>query len=341
MDRVVHTVDRAQQHWPVTAYPYAVLKKFGDDQAGNLAALMAYYGFLAVFPLLLVFATVLAFVLKDNPDLQQRILHSALVEFPVIGDQIQTKGLNGHWYVLIVSVGFSLWGAQGVAGAAQNAFNTMWNVPYSRRPGFPAAMLRSFGMLGVGGIAVVCTGLLSGIGSATGPLGILVRISAFGASAVVNVGIFLLAFRLAIANEVPLRDFARAAVISAVVWQVLLAVGTLLVAHQVRHQQELYGVFGVVLGLLAWLHLQAQLTLLAVEADVVRARRMWPRSVAPPPLTAGDRRAYRAYVQTARRRPADEQDVNVRFLADPVREHPQAPAPAETTTTAPATPTDG
>src|ERR1700751_3226849 len=98
VDRLVRRVDRAAQHRVWLAYPYAVSKKFGDDQGGNLAALLAYYAFLSIFPLLLVFATILGYVLHDSPHLQERILNSALVEFPVIGDQIKTQQLHGHWY---------------------------------------------------------------------------------------------------------------------------------------------------------------------------------------------------------------------------------------------------
>lgn len=314
---VVRPIDRAQQRWPWLAYPYAVIKKFGDDQGGNLAALLAYYAFLSVFPLLLVFTSVLGYVLRDDPPLQRRLLHSAVVEFPVIGDQLRTSGLHGHWYVILVSGLISLWGAQGVASATQNAFNTAWGVPYARRPGFPTVLARSFGLLAVMGLAVLGTGLLSGIGSGTGSFGVLLRVLAIGVSAVLNVGLFLLAFRLATAREVRLLDMAPAAVVSAVLWQALLAVGTLLIAHQVRHQQELYGTFGVVLGLLAWLHLQAQVTIYALEADVVRVRGLWPRSVSPPPLTIGDRRAYRAYAEATRRLPPEQQDVDVTFAGDP------------------------
>jgi uncharacterized BrkB/YihY/UPF0761 family membrane protein len=127
------------------------------------------------------------------------------------------------------------------------------------------------------------------------------------------VGLFLLAFRLATARVVHTRDMLLSAVVSAVLWQVLLAVGALLVAHQVRHAQSLYGAFGVVLGLIGWLQLQAQITLYAMEADVVRARRLWPRSVAPPPLTGADRRAYTEYVEAEQRLPPDEQEVAVHF----------------------------
>jgi YihY family inner membrane protein len=311
--RLVRATDRAAQRRVWLAFPYAVSKKFGDDQGGNLAALLAYYAFLSVFPLLLLFSTVLAYVMHGNPALQQRFLHSALVEFPVIGDQLKTQQLHGHWYVLVVSAAISLWGARGVATAAQNAWNAVWNVPYARRPGFLPALGRSFALLVVMGAAVVVTGLLSGLGESTGAVGILTRVGVFVASAIVNVGVFLLGFRLATANEVPLRCMAPGAVISAVLWQGLLVAGTLLVGHQVRHQQSLYGTFGVVLGLLGWLHLQATLTLYAVESDVVRTRRLWPRSLVQPPLTQGDQRAYRAYAETTRRRPEDEQDVDVRF----------------------------
>ncbi len=313
VERLLRPVDRAAQRRAWLAFPYAVGKKFGDDQGGNLAALLAYYAFLSIFPLLLVFTTVLAYVLHGDPRLQERLLHSALVEFPVIGDQLKTQGLHGHWYVLVVSAAISLWGARGVATAAQNAWNSVWNVPYARRPGFLPTLGRSFALLLVMGGAVLVTGLLSGVGESTNPLGILVRVGVFVASALVNIGVFLLAFRLATAKEIALRWMVPGAVVSAVLWQGLLVVGTLLVGHQVRHQQSLYGTFGVVLGLLAWLHLQATLTLYAVEADVVRTRRLWPRSLVPPPLTGGDRRAYRAYAETTRRRPRDEQDVDVRF----------------------------
>jgi membrane protein len=316
VERMVRGLDRAQRRWPVMAYPYGVLRKYAEDQAGNHAALLTYYAFLAIFPLLLLFTTVLGYVLHGDPALQRRLVHSALVEFPVIGEQIKTTGLRGHWYVVLISVLISAWGAQGVASAAQNAFNGLWSVPYAQRPGFPTSLLRGVGLLGSMGLAVLVTGLLSGIGGGTGSAGWLVRIAVLAASAVLNVLIFLLAFRLATARQVPLRQFVVSAVVSAVVWQVLLAAGTVLVAHQVSHQQALYGTFGVVLGLLAWLHLQAQLTLLAVETDVVRAKRLWPRSVLAPPLTRGDRAAYRDYAESTRRRPESEQNVDVRFPPD-------------------------
>lgn len=312
VERLLRKADRSQRSRPWLAFPLAVLKKYGDDGAGNLAALMAHYAFLSIFPILLVFTTVLGFVLRGNPALYKRLLNSALVEFPVVGDSLRFEGLQGNWWALVLGVLISLWGAKGVASAAMTAFNTVWNVPYHQRPGFAPAIARSFGLLLTLGVTAVVTGTLSGVGGAGG-IGLALRIGALLLSTLLNVGLFLLAFRLATARVVRTRDMLSSAVVSAVLWQVLLAVGALLVAHQVRHAQSLYGTFGVVLGLIGWLQLQAQITLYAMEADVVRARRLWPRSVVPPPLTGADRKAYTEYVEAEQRLPPEEQEVAVHF----------------------------
>jgi membrane protein len=317
-DRIARRLDRAQQRWPAASFAFAVLRKYGEDQGGNLAALIAYYAFISVFPLLLIFITVLGLLLPSHPGLRHRLFTSALGEFPVIGDQLRISGLHGDWWVLVVSIVISIWGARGVANAAQHAFNEVWGVPYAQRPGFLPGLLRSVGMLVLLGVAVLATGFLSGLGG-TGVFAVPARVGVFAVSTAVNVGVFILAFRLATAPMVRTRSLLLGAVLSAVLWQGLLAAGGLLVTHQVRHAQSLYGVFGVVLGLVAWLQFQAQATLLAIEVDVVRTRRLWPRSAAPPPLTKADREAYTAYVRIARRLPVDQQDIEVRFptAADP------------------------
>lgn len=312
MVAVARRADRIQQRWPWLAFPLAVMKKFGDDQAGNLAALLAYYAFVSVFPLLLCFVTALGLTLRHDSALRTRLLDSALVEFPAVGQSLQLQELHGSWWVVGFSLMVSLWGARGIANAAQYAFNTVWNVPFAKRPGFLPGTARSFGLLFTLAASVLITGLLSGIGSYAG-VGLLLRLGAFLASTLVNIGMFSLAFRLATAHEVRTRDLIVGAVLAAVLWQLLLASGGLLIARQMRHAQALYGIFGVILGLLGWLHLQAQLTLYAVEADVVRARGLWPRTLVQPPLTPADRQAYTEYARTQQRRPSPEQRVDVQF----------------------------
>ncbi len=313
--RAARRLDRLQQRLPWLAYPFAVVRKFGDDQAGNLAALLAYYSFVSLFPMLLTFVTVLDFILPGNPGLQDRLLHSALAEIPVIGEQLRFPGLHGSWWVLALSVGISLWGARGVANVAQYAFNTVWNVPYPQRPTWPAAALRNVGLLVTLGVTVLATGFLSGIGGYAFH-GISLRLLAAAGSAAANIIAFAAAFRVVTAPAVPTRCLLPGALIAALLWQGLLDFGSLLIRHQVSHSQSLYGLFGLILGLLAWLHLQAQLTLLAVEADVVRTQHLWPRTAIPPPLTSADRKAYTRYVRTQQRRPAPEQTVGVQYEPD-------------------------
>src|SRR5450755_4606331 len=115
-------LDRLQQRSPRLSFPAAVIKKFGDDQAGQLAALIAYYGFVSLFPLLLVLVTVLGFVLEGSPKTQASVLHSALGQFPIIGNQLQSNvhSLKGSGIGLAIGLLGSLLAGLGITGATQN-----------------------------------------------------------------------------------------------------------------------------------------------------------------------------------------------------------------------------
>jgi membrane protein len=303
--KAVQAADALQQRNAWLAVPVAVWKKFGDDQAGNLAALIAYYAFVAVFPLLLVLVTVLDLVLKDNPGLQRRLLNSALSQYPVIGQQLGHIGpLHESGLALVVGLLGTFFGARGVASAIQNALNELWEIPIARRPGFPWSWLRSFGLMVVIGLGLVFTTFLST--SASGGAARLLpgpgaKIAALVVSLVISVGVFWLAFRLGTAPEIGWRQLRPGALIAGVIWQVLQYVGGYFVSHQLAHASPVYGTFAVVIGLLAWLYLEAELTLYAVEINVVSALRLWPRSIAPPPYTEQDRRAFQLYAQAEQR----------------------------------------
>jgi membrane protein len=304
---VLNAVDGFQQRHAVLGFPVAVWKKFSDDEAGSLAALIAYFAFVSIFPLLLVLITVLGILLRNNPSLQQKVLDSALTEFPVIGQQLRDNihSLNRTGIGFVVGIIGTVLGARGVTGAVQNAMNSVWEVPRRARPGFPFSLLRSFGLLGTLGVGVIATTVLSGLGTWGGRLlgGVGGSIAAIAVSLVVNVGLFWLGMRLATASAVRTRDLRNGAILAAIVWQVLQTLGVYFVTHSLRHASSLYGTFGLVLGPLAWFYLQAQLTLYAVEADVVRVRKLWPRSLFPPPLTEEDERTYAHYRAADRREP--------------------------------------
>ena len=284
-ERPLRAVDRFQQRHPVLAFPVGVWSKFNDDQAGNLAALIAYYAFAALFPLLLVLVTVLNIVLKNDPKLQQTLLDSALSQYPVIGQQIHDSlgTIPGTGLPLIIGAVLLLLGARGVAGAMQNALCTVWGIKREDRPGFPMSQVWAFALILTVGLGFIVTTFLSGVAGGVGHVlnGTVVHVATVLISLVLNVGVFWLSFRIATARLVRWRDLRTGAAIAAVCWTVLQLVGGYVVSHQLHRASELYGIFGIVLGLLAWLFLQAELTLYAAEADVVLARRLWPRSVLP------------------------------------------------------------
>ncbi len=302
MERAFRAADALQQRHAWLAVPVAVWKKFGDDQAGNLAALIAYSALVAIFPLLLVLVTVLDIVLKNNPDLKQKVLN-ALDKYPAVGLVEGSIGrLNQTGIALVIGLVGTFIGSLGVANSVQNALNSVWEIPFARRPGFPWSWLRSAALIIVIGLGFIATSILSGFAAATGRsyLGAASTVLAFAVSLVLNFGLIWLAFRLGTAKEITWRQLWLGAAISAVIWQILQAFGGYFISHQLAHATPLYGTFALVLGLIAWLYLQAQLTLYAIEVNVVQSYRLWPRSLAPPPYTEQDRRAFELYTQKRR-----------------------------------------
>lgn len=320
IEKRVRTVDAWQQRHRFPSFAYAVFKKFGDDQAGNLVALLTYFAFLATFPLLLALSAILGLVLKGNPSLQASIQSSALAEFPIIGTQLSSQvGLSslGHSTpALIIGIIGAILGGRGLANALQNTQNTLWSVPKIDRPGFPSNYLRSFGLLGLLGVGtVVTTGAawLVGAGQMLGLTGVLVEILATALSIAIGIGLFFAAFRIAAAKIVATRDLVLGAIVSSVAWQILLSLAGIFINHVLKHSQAIAGFFGVVLGLLAWFGLQATAVVYAIEADVVRVHHLWPRSIVQPPLTQADKDYLVEVVAAEKRRP--EQMITVEFIA--------------------------
>jgi YihY family inner membrane protein len=285
IQRALGAADRLQARWPPTAVPVAVWKKFQDDQAGYLAALVSYFGFVALFPLLLIFVTVLDMTLRTHPTLHRDLLNSALMQYPVVGSEIGNSlgSINGSGLPLIIGIVVLLIGTRGVAFAMQNALCTVWGIRREQRPSFFTRWLYGLALVFVVGLGLVVTTFLSGIANGAGNLlsGFGAHAGAVGISLVANVGVFWLAFRLATMRKVPWTNLRVGAMLAAVVWQVLQVVGGYVVTHELHRASDLYGTFGVVLGLVGWLYLQATITLYCAEADAVLVTRRWPRSVRP------------------------------------------------------------
>ncbi len=308
----VRALDRAQQRRPRISFVAAVIKKFGDDQAGQLAALIAYYAFFSLFPLLLVFVTVLGFVLQGNQTAQNDVLHSTLSQFPIIGSQLQhnVHSLKGSGVALAIGLIGSLFAGLGITNATQNAFNQVWHIPHKSRPDFLRSRLRGLGLLGILGLLAIVSTVVAGFATGFGS-GVVQILAGIVIAFAVNLLLYFTAFRLLTVKEIETSDLLPGVVIAAVMWQIVQHVGGYYVDHVIRHAKETSGLFALVLGLLAWLYLGGQITLIAAEVNVVRARKLWPRSFFSEPLLDADRRALTSSAEVEERVP--EENVEVDF----------------------------
>lgn len=310
----VHRLDRLQRSKRPLAFAYAVVKKYGADNGSSLAALITYYGFLSLFPLLLLAITVVGLLAGSSHRVASGLETSALAQFPVIGPQITSNHLHGLAAGSGLGLGFGIfglvWGSMGGSQAGQHAMAEVWNLPYVERPGYVPRLLRSLLLLGLLAVFLVASSALAGLATFGGGPSLATRAGAAVASAVVDVGLYIAAFRVLTPKAVPLRDLMVGSVVGGIAWAVLQGAGTYLVGHELRHANEVYGTFGLVLGMLWWIYLAAQVFLYTAEINVVRRRRLWPRGL-DLPLTVADRQMLVAYALAQQRRP--EERVSVQF----------------------------
>jgi membrane protein len=277
-------VERIQATSQPLSFTVGVVKKFGDDRASRLAALVAYYGFFSLFPALLALVTILGFVLKGNDHLRTSISNSALAQFPVIGESIgstASKPLTGNTLALIIGLLGALWAGLGAMQMSQDALNTVWDVPREEQPKFLPKRLRSLGGLVLVAVLFAATAFVPRFATAvsSGAIGWVVALLL---TMVWDMVVLLCIFRLLTAVKVEWRVFLPGAIVAGIAYVVLQSLGTLYVTHTLKGAQKTYGTFAGVIGLLSWMYLLAQVTMFAAEVNVVRHRRLWPRSLFGP-----------------------------------------------------------
>lgn len=307
-------VDRVQRRHPVLGFPLAVIYKFVDDQGGYLAALIAYYAFLSLFPLLLLGSTILGIVLAGDPRLQQQILDSALSQIPIIGDEVgEPDKIGGGNLGLIIGVLGSLYGGLGVAVAVQNAMNVAWAVPKNLRPNPIRSRVRGLALLSTVGVAVLAITAVN-VASSAGVFGSINGSVVLIASILLNIIVFTVAFRLATARDLSISNVLPGAIVAGVLWQILQTFGGVYIKYVVGRASITNGVFAVVIGLLAFMYIASVLIVFAVEIDVVRVEKLYPRSLLTPftddvILTEGDRLTYTGQAEAQRSKGFEEIEV--------------------------------
>jgi YihY family inner membrane protein len=307
---VVGRVDEYQRRHRWLGLPLAVVYKYFDDRGAYLSALVAYYSFVSLFPLLLLFYSALGFFLQGHHDLSNEFQSSLLRNFPGLGSFLthNITTFRGSGAGLAVGVLGTLYGSLGAMQAAQAGFNQIYGVPRNKQPNPLKSRVRSLGLLALLGTGVLLsTAIYITLATASGSLhlGVAVRIAGYVLDYGVAVILFSAAFRLLTARDLALRQVVAGGVVAAGLWTLLQIFGSAYVSHLLKHSTHFYGIFAVILATLAWLYLQSVILMLSAEINVVVHYRLWPRSLLTPftdnvVLTDADRRAYEQYAEVQR-----------------------------------------
>lgn len=322
--KAVERLDAAQRDRTWISFPVAVVYKYVDDQGVFLAALITYYGFLSLFPLLLLFASFLGFLLQSQPELQTRLLETAVSQFPVIGSEVTNPaGLQGSTAAVALGALIAAYGASRVSHATQHAMNVCWGVPRVRRPNPIVARLRSAVLIGISAVALLGSTTLSALGTSAEAYGLniggLTAGALFAASMMMIAGFFALGMRLSTTRGLSWSQVLPGALFAAVGWQLMQSFGATYVGQVVNTTNDTYGVFALVLGLMAWLFVVASILILAVEINVVLAKGLYPRALLAPftedtKLTNADEQSFSDLATSTKTK--EHQGVDVTFDDD-------------------------
>ena len=323
MGELLDRVDRWQRAHSPAAFGFAVFRKFSQDGASNLAALISYYSFFSIFPLLLAGVTVLGYITDGNQGLYRKVFCSAVGSFPILnsagaghsGDQqiqcpnstvtLSVHALSGSPIALVVGLVLAIYSGLGVAKTAQSALNRVYDVPQGDRPNFFSSIGRALVLIVTVGLGLIVATFVGTAASSAGRLGLSfvgpgLRVVSVIASLAVLAVVFDVAFNWLTVHRTSWRSVLPGAVVAAVGYEIVSQVATAFIAHKASSSQATYGTFATVIAMLSWFYLTAQIVLIAAEVNVVRERRLWPRSLHGDPDTAADQRAMELAVRRDR-----------------------------------------
>ena len=330
---LVERLDTAQRRHSVLGFPLAVVYKYFDDQGPYLAAILTYYTFIAIFPMMLIASSVLGFVLQGDEELQGQLLDSALSQFPIVGTQLaRPDGVQGSTSAVVIGSLTALYGVLGLGQAAQNAMNVIWAVPRNSRLNPFSSRARSVVLLALGGIAVLALATLSSLGGNLGSFGFqldpVLHTAATSLSVLLAAAVMAAMMRFATTRRPGFWVSFPGALFIAVLWHVLQLAGGVYVRAVVSKASEVNGIFALVLGLIGLIFLAAAIAVMGLEVNAVLRERLWPRALLTPftdrvHLTEADRRSYERYAKAQRHK--GFQKVEVRFETDPLTAEAAAP----------------
>jgi len=241
------------------------------------AALLAHYGFLSVFPMLVVLTTILGYVLENRPGLRVEIVDSAFANIPIVGETIGSdpSSLKGNVFVLVIGLATALWAGSKAFVSAQNAMNDIWAVPEHARPNIAKARGRSLLAVAVVGVSQVAASIVSGIIGIAG-VSWLSRGLLTLATVAINIALLAAAFRILTFRRLSGRQLWPGAIGAGIGFSILQVITGTVVARLIQSATPVYGSFAAVIALLTWLSLHAMVSLIGVEANAALDRHRSP-----------------------------------------------------------------
>jgi membrane protein len=311
VNRVIAWADRVQRRHVVLGFPYAVIKKYGDDDGGRAAALITYYGFLSIFPLLLLGVAILSRVLVANPDLRQALI-TAIVP-PVLQSTVEhaVTTLPTSTVPLIAGLIGLLFSGTGVVFSAYQTLNDVAAVPRRLRPGFFSRYVRVFVMLLTLMLGALTVGVLTVAATALPSMPAVQRGVAMLGSVLIIFAVLLLGAKLLLARPAPLRALWPAAALGAAAVTLLLSLAPPLLARFVSRSGAIYGSFATVAGLFAVFYLVSQALVYSAEIAAVGHAELWPRALDQDQPTVADVRAQTLLAHEQERIPAARIDLRL------------------------------
>ncbi|MGH9106836.1 MAG: YihY/virulence factor BrkB family protein [Acidimicrobiales bacterium] len=306
-------LDSAQKRYRPTGVAVGTLKKFLEDGSSYMAAMIAFWAFFSVFPLFLLLMSLLGYLLPAST--KSDVLHHVAALFPML-DPSTVGHLSGSAWTAILGGVTALWSGTAVMRTAQYAFNSAWEVPMRERPKMVEKLKRALFALSTIGVGLVVSVIISDFvtGRDNGvDLGMGGRIAGYVVAAALDVGLFVVAFKVLTDRKVSFRDVLPGAVLSGVAFWVLEQLSSFIISRHLQNAQSTYGHFATVITILWWFYIQAVITMLGAQLNVVLRRRLYPRSLSDPTETGADRRALRDYAASRAYAGEGQQEVQVHF----------------------------
>ena len=280
LQRSIKRLDTLQQRTPPLAFAVAVIKKYSEEETGYKAALLTYYSFLALFPLLMVLTTLSSVLLKNEPELQKTVIEGATSYFPMLGSQLSDHihSLSKNGFALLAGILFTLYGTRGVAVIFQRGIRSIWGFEADPKMSFPLNLLHSLAIIIIGGLGLIIAAVLTGAAAAAGS-GWGFRALSLCTNLIILYLLFLFLIKFSLPKKVPRQQIRPAAISIAIGLVFLQFAGGFILARELKNLDALYSYFALALGLLFWVYLQAQVIYYSAQIATVKAKELWPRKL--------------------------------------------------------------